>query len=81
MADGRADPTLSDARIDAAPEPIKALFREHEFWQVVQALEAVGLNGPPERWTPSWIEEGAAQARKILEAESRRRQEEMFRGA
>jgi hypothetical protein len=81
VADGRDDPVLSDARIDAAPEPIKALFREHEFWQVIQALEAVGLNGPPERWTPSWIEEGAAQARKILEAEARSRQQEMLGGA
>jgi hypothetical protein len=80
MADGRDDPTLSDARIDAAPEPIKALFRDYEFWPVVQALEAIGLNGPPERWAPAWITEGAAQARKLLEAEARKRQEELLRG-
>lgn len=65
--EGRADPALSEVRIASAPEPIKALFRDFEFWAVIAALEAVGMNGPPTAFAPSWLVEAARQARARLE--------------
>lgn len=79
--DGRANPELSDQRIDEAPEPIKALFREFEVMLVLEALLVVGINDHPSKFTETQIAEGAAEARKLLNAEARRRLEEMLRGA
>lgn len=79
--DGRANAELSDQRIDEAPEPIKALFREFEVMLVLEALMVVGINDHPSKFTEAQIVEGAAEARKLLDAEARRRLEEMLRGA
>jgi hypothetical protein len=80
MDDGRADAILSDERIESAPAPLRALFQEYEFALVVQALDMVGLNAPPENFTEKQIVEGAADAERILKAELKRRQKEMLRG-
>lgn len=79
--DGRADPKLSDARIDAAPPALKALFQEYDFFDVAQALDMVGMNDDPEKFTPEAFDEGMKDARLILEAERRRRMETKIDGA
>lgn len=79
--DARENPELSDQRIDSAPESIKALFRDYETMLVLQALMMVGINDDPAKFTEAQIEEGSAEARKILQAEARRRLEEMLGGS
>jgi len=77
--DKRANPALSDQRIDEAPDAIKALFKEYDINDVIAALSAVGLNGPPKMFSKRQIEIGAATARKILAAEMRAREEARMR--
>lgn len=88
--DQRADPVVSDQRIDEAPAEIKALFREYPIQQVIDALTAVGLNAPPKMFSRRQIEDGSVAARRRLEAiadaerilvaEQRKRQNEMLSG-
>jgi hypothetical protein len=79
--DGRADAKLSDERIDAAPPALKALFQEYDFFDVTQALDMVGMNDDPTKFTPEAFEAGMKDARLLLEAETRRRMETKFSGA
>lgn len=79
--DGRANPALSDARIDAAPPSLKALFQEYDFFDVAQALDMVGMNDDPSTFKPEVFEAGMKDARLILEADRRRRMETKFDGA
>jgi len=77
----RADPALSDERIDAAPECYKALFREYDIQLVMLALAAVGMDRDYADLTEQQQVEGCAEAEKILVAERRARQRDLLNGA
>ncbi len=70
-------PTV-DGRIDLAPEPIKALFREYDENDVVKALNAVGMSMPPQMLSGRQVEELAAEAELLLKAEYRTRMRNML---
>jgi hypothetical protein len=74
------DAAAHDLAVENAPTPIRALFREYEASWVIQALTAVGLNDDPLNFTVDQIAEGAAQATILLDAERRRRQNDMLNG-
>lgn len=80
VTDERENPKLSDERIDDAPAAIRKLFQEYNTGHVIDALSMVGLNAPPNMFSEKQIEEGAEAARKILDANARRRIDELLNG-
>lgn len=72
------DQAVTDALIDAAPAPIRALFQEYEQGWVFSALSAAGINAPPEQFTDAQIADGVALATSLLEAQRRRDTEALF---
>lgn len=73
-----ADRALSDERIAAAPEGVRALFHEYDEAWVFDALTMAGINCDPVTVSPTKMAEGIEIARKLLEAQRRRDQEAMF---
>lgn len=74
------DPALADARIEASPPAIRALFREYDPYQVLGALTAAGINDDPAVFTDEEIAFGVEIAEGLLKAEQRRRQNDRFQG-
>ncbi|AFU88067.1 hypothetical protein CcrColossus_gp197 [Caulobacter phage CcrColossus] len=81
MTDGRANPALSDERIDDAPPAIRALFREYDTMDVINALTMAGINDAPSNFSEDRLQEGVADARKFLEANERLVQQAKMNGA
>lgn len=81
MIDGRENPLLSDERIDDAPPAIRALFREYDTMQVIDALTMAGINDVPSNFSEQRLLEGVADARKFLEANERKVQQARFNGS
>lgn len=80
MSDGRENPTLSDERIDDAPPAIRALFREYDTMQVIDALTMAGINDDPASFTEERLQQGVDDARKFLEANERLVQQARLNG-
>lgn len=81
MSDGRENPALSDERIDDAPPAIRALFREYDTMQVIDALTMAGINDDPASFTEERLQQGVDDARKFLEANERLVQQARLNGA
>lgn len=69
-----SDPVLSQERIDASPEPYRALFRDYDTSLVIAALSMAGINDDPAKFTAQQISEGTQIARRLLEVEMQRRE-------
>ncbi|AXQ68744.1 hypothetical protein HOU00_gp381 [Caulobacter phage CcrPW] len=80
MTDGRANPALSDERIDDAPPAIRALFREYDTMDVIDALTMAGINDHPSNFSEERLQQGADDARKFLEANQRLVQQAKMNG-
>ncbi|AXQ69271.1 hypothetical protein HOU02_gp454 [Caulobacter phage CcrBL9] len=60
------DAGLSHERIEAAPVPIRSLFREFSHPLVFAALDAVGLDVDPATLTEEFVDKAATEARKLI---------------
>lgn len=80
MSDGRENPALSDERIDDAPPAIRALFREYDTMDVIDALTMAGINDYPTNFSEERLQQGVDDARKFLEANERLVQQARLNG-